>query len=797
MGKKKKSGLYWGLFFVTFSTLMFEIILTKLFSVVLGYHFAFFIISIALFGLSVGSIVVYYFSDYFSKKNLFKNLTQYSFYYSLSIVFSVIIFLILNNFDFSRYGLEGLILLIAFLLMSIPFTLSGICIALCLTKRGKNIGKTYAYDLLGSSLGCLLLPVLINFVANGISVVFIIAFLALLSSYSFNKFIKNKKRQTAIKGFGLIFLLIGLISTFFAYQQKNLFKLGFVKGEKEDNILFEKWNSLSRIRVSGNGKIKKEPFGWGLSPRFDSKEKINQLFLDIDSDAGTPLTKFDGNLDKLEFLKYDVVNMPHYLRSNADVLIIGSGGGRDVLSALVFKQKTITGIEINKTINFVVNGYFGDFTGHLDEIDNVKFINAEARSYLQNDFKKYDIIQIPLIDTWASSSNGSFVLSENTLYTLEGWEVFLERLNQDGILTVSRWYSDNYPAEVYRLTSLAVHSLKKIGIEDPQDNIMIVKSGNIGTLMISKVPFSKNDIAILNKISKEKAYQIIVSPNSYFNDDFEKIVKMENIDQFPMNLSPPTDNQPFFFHSFSIKNLLSNDLKLGISMVDNGVNNVAVIILINLLTIVTFGTIFFIILPLIFKSRKTVFPKDIYKYLFYFACIGLGFMFIEISQIQKLSIFLGHPTYGLSIVLFVILLTSGIGSYYSKRLIGKNIKLYKKYFLSFLILILIYGFVLDPLFSKLQNETMFIKIPTVIMFLSPLGFLMGLPFPMGMTMVTRKNKKFTPWFWGINGATSVFASVFSVFISLEWGIKSAYWVGGFFYLIVFIVLLNFKKNKKF
>src|SRR6185295_11229342 len=180
-----------------------------------------------------------------------------------------------------------------------------------------------------------------------------------------------------------------------------------------------------------------------------------------------------GDPEAVSHLKYDVTNVAHYLRPNSRVVVVGTGGGRDVLSALLFNQRQVTGVEINESIIDLVNRRFGDFTGHLDRDPRVQFVNDEARSYIARSPDRYDLIQISLIDTWAATAAGAFVLSENSLYTLEAWQTFLNHLEPNGVLTFSRWYFP-LPGQVYRLTSIATAALMDLGIKQPRDHIIVV-----------------------------------------------------------------------------------------------------------------------------------------------------------------------------------------------------------------------------------------------------------------------------------------------------------------------------------
>ena len=237
-----------------------------------------------------------------------------------------------------------------------------------------------------------------------------------------------------------------------AKDQEAPLKIVWTKEARDGTHDYEKWNAFSRVVVDGDGKPA-VPFGWGMSSTLPAGQEIPQYSIIIDSTAGTVLTHYTGDPKETRFLRYDVTNLPHYLRPNADVLVVGVGGGRDILSALQFDQKSVTGVEINKTMLDITNKEFGDFTGHLERRPaGARSSTTRPAATSPRDDKRYDILQISLIDTFAATSAGAFALSENSLYTTEAWKLFLDRLNPDGVLSVSRWYTigDGQPIEVYR-----------------------------------------------------------------------------------------------------------------------------------------------------------------------------------------------------------------------------------------------------------------------------------------------------------------------------------------------------------
>jgi hypothetical protein len=572
-----------------------------------------------------------------------------------------------------------------------------------------------------------------------------------------------------------------------------------VKVGVEPPAIYEKWNSFSRLRVFGNPFAQHRPWTWGISPTFPQEKIVSQMILSIDSAAFTPIEYYRAKAEDVAHLRYDVTNMAHFLRGDADVLVVGVGGGRDIVSSLVFEQKSVTGVEINQAILDIINRVFADFTGRLDKEPKVTFVNDEAVSYIARIKDKFDIIQVSLIDTSAATAAGAFALTENSLYTVEAWKIFLDHLNPRGVLTFSRWYYRQRPGEIYRLTSLAVEALKCRGVKDPRRHIMIVGNvkpqsselwpDGVGTILVSREPFSEKDVWVVEDVARTLKFDVVLTPNSTLDPNFVEIASADNrkfLDQYPLNLAPPTDDSPYFFQLLRLRDIFKRDFW------EQGVmsfNLKAVVLLGTLLITVVVLTVACILVPLLLTAGRTPL-KGAGPLLCYFAAIGLGFMFIEISQMQRLIIFLGHPVYSLSVVLFTLLVSSSLGSLStaadtSARPAGSPVVSLTV----LLVLLIVFGLVTPWATEALRAAPTWLRITVAVATLFPLGFFMGMAFPLGMQAAHRQSPPLGPWLWGINGAASVCASVAAVAIALASGISAAFWAGAICYALALLALL--------
>src|SRR5439155_4020369 len=411
-----------------------------------------------------------------------------------------------------------------------------------------------------------------------------------------------------------------------------LLRIIWAKGDADPPHAYEKWNAFSRVTVDGDPNAAVAPGGVGLSSKLPADVRVHQLGMLIDGNATTLLTRYTGDPRETDFLRYDISNPAHTLGRQADVLVIGVGGGRDVLSALEFDQRSVTGVEINGNVLHATNGVYGDFTGHLDRNPRVRFVNDEARSYLARTKKRFDIIQISLIDTWAASSAGAYALTENSLYTTRAWEIFLDRLKPGGILSVSRWYNipgRAKPLEAYRATALAAKTLEERGVARPREHLFLYRGppnpfgASAVTLLVSPQPFSAPDDWTITSVTRRLDFAPLLTPTLATDPHLSALAApgglQAAVKEFAEDVSPPTDNRPFFFQMANLKTLLHGR---GFSSDDS----TRPVLVLGLLALTVVGLTFFcIVLPLLLTTDRRA-HRGMLPFYAYFAGIGLGFL---------------------------------------------------------------------------------------------------------------------------------------------------------------------------
>lgn len=790
--------VYRGLFAVTLATLMHEILLTRIFSVTMWYHFAFMAISIAMLGMTVGAIIVFLRPS--ADADVPLRLSRWGVGYAVSLVGGFLVYLRIP-FTGGADAKSVALLALSYSIIAVPFTCSGVIVALVLSTFRRHVSSLYATDLLGAALGCVALVYTLE-LTDAASAVLVVGAVAALGAASFAAAAAAGARKAGSLALAAGLGVLSIVSTVLTRNGTPLIEIVDTASNSTASYHYVRWNSHSRVTVSGNPNEPTGAAGWGLSEKSGaSAAKIRQLGMSIDTWAGTVITAYDGNPATVSYLKDDVTNIAHYLRHDADVFVVGVGGGRDILSALVFDQHSVTGVEVNRDVLRATTEVFGDFAGHIERDPRVTLAVDEARSYLTRLDRKFDIIQLSLIDTWAATAAGAFVLTENSLYTVEGWTTFLRHLKPHGVLTVSRWYYPTRPSEAIRIASLARGALSAIGVSNPADHVVMVKApkasgmpglfGNgIATILVSPDPFSAEDLATLDRQTDRLGFEYIAKTPYFEAPAYRTILTAADAtpfyDSYSLDVSPPTDDRPFFFQMLRLRDVQKS---LSVSWLDpNRTNLEAIRLLVVLLGIVGTLTLGCVVLPLALRARGGTL-RGAGSLLGFFFAIGLGFMFVEVSEMQRLMLLLGKPTYALSVVLFTLLVGSGAGSLMSERLLGASGPLTGRRALLLLVLVLSAMGVLTPFVVRgLAASGTAARIFAAAAMLLPMGFFMGLPFPLGLSAAS-ENPRLVPWLWGINGAASVLCSVLAIVIALGAGISAAFWSGVACYTLAFTMYL--------
>src|SRR6266481_1946768 len=653
--------MLFGMALCSFSALLLELALTRLFSVVLFYHFAFLAISIALLGLGAGGVFAHL------KKNWLAHVETRALVARLcalnTLIVPVVLVVVLRIPVSLEISKANFLRLTAIYLASAgPFFVTGLEFSVVFARQAKHVSPLYAADLGGGALACLAIVPLLNWLGGPNTVLFTGVCMAVAGMvWAMDGKARNSSAARAV------FLLI-LIAV--NYSGK-LFDIVYAKGGFRDAawVEFARWNAISRVEVDRQG---------------DARAIV------IDADASTYLMNVDLKHWRGTEWEKNLMSAPpalaNVLRPHGDYAIIGPGGGVDVVRALASGSPSVTGIEINPIIaNTIMRGRYADYVYHLYERPEVHIHVTDGRSFVRNARQQFDVVQMTLVDTWASTAAGAFALSENGLYTVEAFQEYFEHLKPDGMIAITRWEFAQ-PREALRVVSVAIQALHEMGVMDTKDNFIVVSEGDldedgIPVLVLAKrTPFT---ISEQGKVKKHlQAYpaldllysavdrDLILGPPGLpeyhpSSDSFADLIQLNDprtfAERYPYEVSPVTDNAPFFFFTLKMRQLLHADtLEQGIDWkVNLGVAVLGTVLIISLLAVLAF-----LVIPLAVRARSK--PQQPLQ-LFYFIAVGLGYILVEIAFIQRFVLFLGHPTYALTVVVFLLLLSRGAGSLASRR----------------------------------------------------------------------------------------------------------------------------------
>jgi predicted membrane-bound spermidine synthase len=759
--------VYLSVSLTSFATLLLELSLTRIFSVVFYYHLAFLAISIALFGLGAGGVFSYLIGG--SREHSFAVLGRLSSLNGLLVALALFVLL--------PRGAEvtNLRLALIYFCTALPFAVSGAILSHAISETVERVDRVYFFDLAGAAAGCLALVKMLDTLngPNTILAAGVVFAAAGAIWHSMAGSVKGRAASVALALALVVFLVLNV--------KHRFLDVTYAKNQKLENEIFVKWNSFSRIAVAPER-------GSGMMTIF------------IDADASTGIANFDyGHLSErdLKDLLYQGPGLPYVLRPGAKTLIIGPGGGWDVARALASGSADITGVEINPIIaDVVMQRRYPHFSGNLYRRPEVRIVVEDGRSFVRRSAEKYTVIQATLVDTWASTAAGAFALSENNLYTTEAFVDYLTHLTPDGVLALTRWGFDP-PRESLRLLSLARKALERLGERDPSRHVIVGREGTKAdlakwgardTVLISRKPWTLPDIVrareALAKAGMEAVYIGGVPSTMSGSNPFAQVLIRPDLAAFereyPFDISAVGDNRPFFFYTVQPRDIFAFISAASRDSADYKINK-AVPLLFGLLALSLLATgIILALPPLVLKSRL---PRQtgVRVFLLYFLLIGAGYILIEVALIQKLVLFLGHPTYALTVVVFSMLLSSGFGSYFS-GILGESKRRWMTLLGAVAALVAILGVILTTALASELGLPLWAKVAISVALISPAGFAMGMPFPAGLRRIEDVHSPSVRWAWSLNAAASVLGSVGAIFFAIYLGLLQTLLIGGVLYL---------------
>jgi predicted membrane-bound spermidine synthase len=767
-----RTKIFLGIFLLTLSVLVLELALTRLFSATMYYHFAFMAISLALFGSGASGVFIYIIQNQLDKEKTGRWLSISAMLFSVSVL--VALYIIFDNALTFETGMENYYRLARiYAATSLSFFFAGCAVTLAIMRLAEDISRLYLFDLAGAALGCLLLIPVLNSI-GAINTVIGVSVVGAISAILFSLSTKGHRITFAIS----VLLAVALAGFAVYNTSTKAIDIRKSKGMEENQVLFSKWNSFSRITVEG--------------------DMDKHIEIKIDADAATGIVYDGGNTERHQNEKNGIHSLAYHLKPNGNVAIIGPGGGFDVATALVFNARHITAVEINPIIALDVMSSepFKTYNGGIYQHPKVQLEVDEGRSFIRRSSDRYDVLQATMVDTWAATAAGAFSLTENNLYTVEAFKDYATHLTDDGILTMTRWYFEP-PDQLLRLLSLTRVMMQDLNITNPERHVMLVRDVNAGTdrtpatFLFKKSEFTHIEVQQLEAVARERNFQLLYTPLTQPDNVFSRMMKAadpaEVWNAFETNVHPTHDNNPFFFNSLRPSNL-------GRALTGVGEwqkTNLGTFVLFVLFGITTVLVLLFILVPLVLVRKRITANNRPGRlaFLFYFACLGAGFIIVEVAMIQKFILFLGHPVYSLAVILFSLLTFSALGSYLSGRFAQANLKsMLVKLILALVGLVVVYILVLPPIFYGLVWLPHPARILIAVVLMAPLALIMGMPMPIGIRMLAKHSPEIIPWAWGVNGATSVMGSVAALVIAILTGFNQALIVGAGIYLLAMLFI---------
>ena len=769
------------------AALGYEVLLARLFSIIQWHHFASMVISVALLGYGAAATFVAV-----ARHRLLERYAQAFVAGAAAFgAFAVAGFALAQRVRFNPLELawdpsQWLHLLAVYALLLVPFFCVACPLCLSYARFGARSHRVYASDILGGGVGCLAILLVLFAVTPTVALELTGALgLAAAAAADFH-FAKRLRASGAALAAGAIALPLAIPASWTRLDPSEFKDLAQALQIAGARIVAERSSPLGVITLVESPQV---PFRHapGLSLNAPS-EPPPQLGVFVDGDGPSALLRNDGRPETLSYLDYVTSALPYHLLTRPRVLVLGAGSGADVLQALALGARSVDAVEQNRQLIDLVEGPFGEYSGQPYSVARVRTHVAEARGFVGRDERRFDLIEIALLDAFGVSAAGLHALSESYLYTIEGITTYLDRLEPGGMLAITRWVNLP-PRDMFKLVATVSEALERRGVEDPTRRVALIRSWKTATLIVKNGGITPAEIAALRAfcrsrsfdadyypgISPDEANRYNVLDASYFHDGVVALLGPERagfVERYKFAIAPATDDRPYFFHFFrwaTLPEWLALKGQGGLPLLEWGYP-----VLIATLIQLTIASVVLVSLPLWFDRRwgreaEAARPPRL-AVTAYFASIGLAFMFIEIAFIQKFVLFLAQPLYAVAVVLCAFLVFAGLGSRYSPRVTTNGVRHPLPWITAVIAGISLgYLIALPVVFGLLLPQPDLARIAVSIALIAPLAFAMGMPFPLALVRLASRADATIPWAWGINANASVIGAVLATLLAIHLG----------------------------
>lgn len=801
-----RARIFSAIFLVSAATLTYEIGLTRVFSISQGYHFAYMVISIALLGIGAGGAVISLVDDRrFVDRPPSDDPHIYRLLSTLSALFSIISilsFMAANRIMFDPVKAawsrpEFLKILAQYLILSLPFVASGMVLSSIYRSMSSMVHNTYLADMAGAGSGCILVLYILS-KTGGEGVVIVSALLSLSASFLFYVPYKAKGFIVPMIAAAILALVVNnptLLEINMSPYRDLSSVLNFPGGRVVETI----FSPSGRMDIVESPAVRAAP---GISLKYQSPLP-EQIGFTINGGGLSTVTSRKGDLS---FLQHLPSSLPYRLRRGGDVFIVDAGSGMEGLSALENGAKSVHGSETRGIVITAMKGYLSSFSGSLyDELD---IRHGYGRAVLKGSGQSFDIIHLPLTDTLGSSSSGIMGLQEEYSLTVEAFSEYMGHLKKGGFLSVDIYLLPP-PRQELKLLSTFVAALGT----DAKDRIIAIRSWGVLTILAKNGEVSDADIEVVKEFCMEEMFDLVWYPEMkedeadiynrfqepIYHRLFRKVLEEDRerfYSDYIFDVRPAVDDRPFFGQTFKMTRMTETyegvGRKWGI-LIEGGY------LLPWILIQAVVASFILIMAPLLLKKRFILRPaqdkrpeeadlQTLFSITAYFSAIGMGYMFLEISVMQRMIPVLGEPVYAISAVLFTLLASTGIGSYLTGRF--RITDRYSAHILLIVPLLAgIYLLMMGSAAEMIEGRGLAIRFILTFLLFFPLGIAMGMPFPTGMTIMGRSWPELIPWAWCVNGSFSVISSVLTMMTALAWGFSAVHLMAAGFYIIAWMALI--------
>ncbi len=790
---------YAGLGALSAAVLLLEIALTRIYSVTQGYHFAFLAVSLGLLGFGASGTVLFVVPGLWRRAG-HRLLGTAALLFTLTALGS---YWAVNRIPFDAYLLvlqpSMLLHLVLFYLAPVvPFFFAGLALGGALTLEPGKAAGLYGANLVGAGVGAVL--ALAGPAARGpagalavVAVLGLVSWITLTPASSVGRL--ALRAGTAVALVALAWLLLPSVELRLSPYKA----LPQVLRQEGSELAWTGWNAISRVDVVKADGLHQAP---GLSFTY-AQALPPQSALTVDGDNLSTLTAtspegalFTAHLPSA--VAYQILKQPR-------VLVVEPGGGLDVLTALHHGAESVVAVIANPLEAELLKNRFSAAAGGVFIDPDVELVVGNPRAYLARDSGSFDLVVVSLRDAFRPITAGAYSLGENYVYTREAFEQYLRHLAPGGVLMVTRWVQVP-PSEGLRVAATVVEALKGVGVRDPRDSIAAVRTLQTLTLLAKIEPFTPSeldgvrrfarsqqmDISYLPDADPEELNRYFVLPEEVYFTGLRRLLDPRERKDFyrdqTFDVSPTSDNRPFFFHFFRWRQVPAVLDRLGKDWRPFGGAGFLVVMAFLAVSIVASTAI--ILAPLLVRARRKRERLDgdgdtegDWRVLVYFFALGLAFLWLELPLMQRFILLLDHPTYSFGVVLFSLLVFSGVGSLLSPRL-GR----FRKWAIPALgVLALVYAVGTSSVVQAVLGLPLVARIPVAVAIIAPLAMLMGVPFPSGILALQRRRPALVPWAWGANGYASVVGSVVGALIALTWGFSWVMLAAGSVYLVAWAV----------